>query len=567
MIRHWLSDLKKSAQTSRQSRGGRRRRLCVLEGLEERVLLSGNPTVFKVVNASGNAAMPGSLPFEIQQANANTNTAGSLIEFDKNVFKANTPRTITLAITLALSETDGPEVIDGPGASIVTVSGNNAVGVFQVDNGVTASLSGLTISGGNVASDVENNGDGGGIFNVGTLTVTNSTVENNSAATGGGILSSGKLTVTNSTIEDNTSEEISGGGGIWNGGTLAVTDSTISGNTASHLGSGGGIFNFGDGNDLATLSVTDSTIENNSAAGSGGGIENAGTVTVSQSTIAGNSAGLGGAGIDTEGGALTVTGSTIANNRAARYGGGISIAQTTVLLVNSTIAGNSAVLGGGIAIVSAGSPASLLAVNCTIADNSVSLGGAGAGMYVDAVATTTLENTIVADNTVPVQVSLHPGLPRITLQFTSDIALAAGANNVTGSYNLIGGSGLEVPGTSGGLTNGANGNQVGVNPVLGSLANNGGPTQTMALLAGSPAIDAGNVALAHTTETIDETFTIDGHTYTIVETVHFPLTTDQRGAGFPRTHNGSVDIGAFEVQPEIVLIPPPTRPIRHRHRR
>src|SRR5207244_1169013 len=89
--------------------------------------------------------------------------------------------------------------------------------------------------------------------------------------------------------------------------------------------------------------------------------------------------------------------------------------------------------------------------------------------------------------------------------------------NSTSSYNLIG------TGGSGGLSNGVKGNQVGVaNPGLGALANNGGPTQTIALLAGSSAIDKGS-----------NTFVSAG-------------TTDQRG--LTRIVNGTVDIGAFEVQ-------------------
>ena len=92
-------------------------------------------------------------------------------------------------------------------------------------------------------------------------------------------------------------------------------------------------------------------------------------------------------------------------------------------------------------------------------------------------------------------------------------------------YNLIG------TGGSGGLTDGVNGNQVGVvNPGLGTLANNGGPTQTIALLPGSPANDEGSNALA-----VDP---ITGQ----------PLTTDQRGIGFSRIVNNTVDIGAFEFQ-------------------
>ncbi len=101
------------------------------------------------------------------------------------------------------------------------------------------------------------------------------------------------------------------------------------------------------------------------------------------------------------------------------------------------------------------------------------------------------------------------------------------ATNVTGSYNLIADSlGLSGTGVTGGLTNGTNGNQVGGDdPGIGPLAANGGLTQTIALLTGSPAIDAGDYALV------------------------IQLTTDQRGTGFVRSHTGTVDIGAFEVQP------------------
>ena len=74
-------------------------------------------------------------------------------------------------------------------------------------------------------------------------------------------------------------------------------------------------------------------------------------------------------------------------------------------------------------------------------------------------------------------------------------------------------------------------------PILGPLANNGGPTQTFALLSGSPAINAGNNASA-------------------VDAGNNSLTTDQRGTGFPRIMNGTVDIGAFEVTHSILLVIP-----------
>ena len=544
MFRQMLTSLNKNSQAARQTRASRRRQLCMLEGLEERVLLASIPTVFMVTNASGSAAQVGSLPSEIKKANANPNTAGSVIKFSQNVFKASSPRTITLSKTLALTATKGPEVIDGPGASIVTISGNNAVVVFTVENGVRANLSGLTVSGGNGANSVEGVG---GILNDGTLTVANSTIAHNSGDLGGGFYNAGTLTVTGSTIEGNTNETSLGGGGITNYGTLTVTGSTIESNKSFN---GGGI------NNVGTLTVNSSNIENNTATESGGGIENGaidaqlpGTLTIFESTIAGNSA-PSGAGIDTEGGALTVIGSTVAGNSGALYGGGVEIFQSTVILANSTIAGNSAtVFGGGI---ENGKGGSLFAVNCTIAYNSVPAGGTGAGLYVDLGATTTLENTIVADN---VGVSaIHVGPTVLDLRSASEIDLAAGATDVSGSYDLIGAGGPGVvlvfgTGGSGGLTNGTHGNKVGVEALLGTLAENGGPTETIALLSGSPAIDAGNVGVAHYDVSVDETLTFDGHTTTIVLTRQINLTTDQRGTGFERTHNGTVDIGAFEVQP------------------
>ena len=110
----------------------------------------------------------------------------------------------------------------------------------------------------------------------------------------------------------------------------------------------------------------------------------------------------------------------------------------------------------------------------------------------------------------------------------NDIGGGDGIAFATGTYNLIG------TGGSGSLTNGVNGNQVDVaNPGLGALADNGGPTLTMALLPGSPAIEAGDITQ----------IPIDPST-------GLPLTTDQRGLA--RTVNGNVDIGAFELQ-----VPPP----------
>ena len=122
-----LSSVHRSTSRARQqARVRRSRRLWVLEGLEDRVLLSGNPTYYTVNltsdtgASSGTDAYPtagtpsGDLLWAVTQANANTNSAGSVIEFDPTVFA--TPQTITLSSTLVLSESAGPEVIEGPGA-------------------------------------------------------------------------------------------------------------------------------------------------------------------------------------------------------------------------------------------------------------------------------------------------------------------------------------------------------------------------------------------------------------------------------------------------------------------
>ena len=127
------------AVKSRASRGKahlRRRpgrRLWVPEGLENRLLLSGGPTMYTVNSTHGGVSGTGdsgTLAYVIGLANNDPNTAGSEIHFA--LPSSGSPQTIALSSTLVLSEKAGPEMIDGPGASLVTVSGNNAVEVFSV---------------------------------------------------------------------------------------------------------------------------------------------------------------------------------------------------------------------------------------------------------------------------------------------------------------------------------------------------------------------------------------------------------------------------------------------------
>ena len=189
----------------------------------------------------------------------------------------NGPETGDLNLT---TPTIGTPVITiiGAGASNTIIDANQLLDrAFYIHSGRTASISGVTIRNGYCLQD------GGGIINLGTLTITNSTISGNVAGSNGGGINKyvGSLIVTNSTISGNVAG--AGGGGISNvnGGTT-VTNSTISGNQTA--GNGGGISNY------STLTVTNSTISMNNANTDGGGIYNHGTSNVYNSTITGNDA-------------------------------------------------------------------------------------------------------------------------------------------------------------------------------------------------------------------------------------------------------------------------------------
>jgi CSLREA domain-containing protein len=233
--------------------------------------------------------------------------------------------TITLGSNLpniADAATAGALTIDGGGN--ITLSGNNSVRVMIVDFGANLTLQNLTIANG--SADY-----GGGIFNFGTLNVTDATFSGNSAEAGGGIYNypGGTLEVTDSTFSDNNSTSADGGG-IWNNASLTVTGSMFSNNNS--VAGGGGIYNYPDG----TLDVTHSTFSGNSAAW-GGGIDNSGTLTVTNSTFSGNSADYGG-GIENYDGTLSVTNATFSGNSASTQGGGIYQTGGTATLKNTLIA-------------------------------------------------------------------------------------------------------------------------------------------------------------------------------------------------------------------------------------
>jgi parallel beta-helix repeat protein len=264
---------------------------------------------FAVTNTADSG--PGSLRQAILSANAT-------VDPNTITFAAGVTGTITLAS--ALPAITNNLTIIGPGADVLAISGNNLYRVFEIADGTTVALDGLTISNGR--SPMSQNG--GGILNNGTLTITASTVSGNQThfGHGGGIRNNGTLAISTSTLSNNTavmSDALAGGlgGGIHNGGALVISNSTLSGNVAQD--NGGGIRNVYAGE----VTIDNSTFSGNSAR-FGGGIVNAGngTLILSNSTLTANSTGFGfvfgsGGGIwNQDGSTLTLTSTIVAGNSA-----------------------------------------------------------------------------------------------------------------------------------------------------------------------------------------------------------------------------------------------------------
>jgi len=262
----------------------------------------------------------------------------------------------------------------------------------------------------------------------------------------------------------------------------------------------------------------------------GGGINNGGTLTINNSTVSGS--GMGtifsfGGGI-WNGGTLTISNSTISGN-VSFYGGGI-FNSGTLTISNSTLSGNSGSFGGGIR-----NQGKLTISNSTLAQNSAGLigghGGAGGGIE-NYAGTVTISNSSLSGNSGISAGGIENDKGTATLQ-NSIVANSTSGGNCYGTmisdgYNLSSDNTCEFS-NSGDLNN--------TDPKLGALQDNGGPTQTMALLPGSPAIDAGNPAGCTNGQ---------GHL----------LKTDQRGMPRPdREDTSGCDMGAYEEQSQPKCIP------------
>jgi predicted outer membrane repeat protein len=315
-------------------------------------------------------------------------------------------------------------------------------------------------------------------------------------------------------------------------GELLVSDSltihslgagiiAVSGNNSSR------IFEVSNQTAIVSLGVSGLTLtQGNAGTDAGGAILVTGdeSLGLSGMVIAGNTAGSGG-GIDVDAGSLTLDDSTVTNNHAVNLGGGLLLNNDSVSFIrNSTFSGNQAGnTGGGI---NAQARISLTIENTTISDNHAEFGG-GIEVFTG---TAVVRNSTIAFNTTDGGfgggVLLQSPMAAVTLQSTivaDNAATASGtkpdiSGTVTATFSLV----ENTAGTT--FTPDSSNNLTDVDPLLGPLQFNGGPTKTHALLPGSPAIHHGANPLN--------------------------LSSDQRGFPFLRTFGGGTDIGAFEVQPK-----------------
>ncbi len=259
--------------------------------------------------------------------------------------------------------------IQGPGASLLSISGNDLSRIFTLDNAGDVIIDGLTLTNGF--------SDYGGAINIidSTLTISNSVLSGNNANIDGGAIFNdyGNLTITESIITGNIADENAGAINNFNG-YLSIFNSTLSNNQA--VNDDGGAID----NDGGAVLIQSSTLSGNQAGDDGGVIENAysslytGDLIILDSTLSGNVAGDDGGAIDNDAGSLRLANVTIYEN-TSRYGGGLFNGDLSqAIIINTTISGNSAQEGGGIFNDGDNNYSGLIDIGNTIIANTVSGG-------------------------------------------------------------------------------------------------------------------------------------------------------------------------------------------------
>jgi fibronectin-binding autotransporter adhesin len=452
---------------------------------------------------------------------------------------------------------DGNTAAAAAGGGIRSRPGNSAADVLDLGN--------VTLS----DNTADTNGGGIDATGVSAVNVTNSIIELNDAlgagASGGGINVGSNVTdftLTDGQVTENTlgpNDDLNNqGGGFANSsaGSVSISGTRISGNTAGG-GKGGGVANL-----AGTLNVSGATIAGNGGAFAGGGVSGAGVRTnINGSQVTENAVETNSAVTLAAGGGIHVftnavlTDSVVAGNRVVEAewpatslsGAGVSSANS-VTLNRSTVSGNffqgespgdgSPHFGAGVASNSSSSHLTLL--NSTVTGNTDTDASTSAGTvagFQTGTVVRVIQSTIARNPHSSAAFSLDfPGAGstvELRGSVIDDGPSACGTFTGTSSYNVD--AGASCPVGTGGIGNAA--------PLLGPLGANGGPTETLALLAGSPAID--RVPLAGCKDDLGG-----------------PLAVDQRGLARPVPAGAGCDAGAYEFVPGApgTTAPPPGNP-------
>jgi hypothetical protein len=506
--------------------------------------------VYKITLPGANTGTNASGAFVILPGGGNltiVNTSGGVVVIDGNkldrVFDINPSASSSPAFTVTMH---GFTITNGLAQPGDTAPGSG--GGIRAQSVVSVALTDMIVTGNEATAD------GGGIAmensvnSAWTLTINNSTISNNHAGDAGGGIDTdgaGSIVINSGTvISGNTSLNQGGGifldaiqiGAVFQGANLTMQATVVSENRAlGSLASGGGIANAGNG----TVSIANSTVQNNSSGNLGGGFDDVncqGTLSVSSSAFLGNTA-LNNAGAIADCGPMTsIAFSEIDGNSTGGVGGGIFATGTTLTVQNSTIANNTASLnGGGIELQTSGSGGGASSVtNSTItnntADNNAGANGGGLDAPGAFTGTLNLSSVTISGNYASNGGGLFWGGASgsatnlvNTIVAKNSASTGPDANNPAATFTDGGGNLIGIAGAGSGNTGFTDATtQTGtpaspLDPLLGPLQNNGGRTQTLALLTGSPAIEKGLTT---------------------------SVTADQRGVRRPQ--GAKFDVGAYE---------------------
>jgi predicted outer membrane repeat protein len=482
------------------------------------------------VGCDTDAAAPGeqcTLRAAIQRANALS--GDDEITFNIPATQPNCDATgvCNIKLTKALPEVSANLRITGPGANKLSVrreTGGN-YRIFNFAAGVdAATISGLSISNG-FAPEA-----GGAVLFLGKTLNVNGCVfsENRATEAGGAIHAEGSLNVSDSTFSGNLAPSVRGGGAIHALGALSVARSKFTDNTS---GFRGGAISTGSGTPVE-IRIADSTFERNGADTGGAlGLYSIGSVThITNCILRGNTTTGYSGGIYQSFGTLNLTNTTISDNQ----GFGLVILPSNGLVTNtninnSTISGNAR--GGITTAITATLRTNLNVTNSTIAENKE-----GPGITIANRVTLNITNSTIARNeeggVLRIETATDPGTWTVKSSIIASNRLDDVRGGFTsGGFNLIGKTDNSTGFTQPTDQTGTSASPLDPKLAPAGLQSNGGPTQTIALDPGSPALDKGTS-----------------------DSLNGPLTTDQRGTGFARLYDnpaianaaGGTDIGAFE---------------------